>query len=113
MSSRQVQDLIQEKYCGVGPSFRTIQRYAKEGLVNVSPKKMGSSGTISEGTYKLLCEALSSLIPINGMNARSSDNSRKKLMNMLVKTMDIQSSEAGKLLDWLLCDTAEDIHAEK
>jgi len=74
---------------------------------------MGSSGTISEGTYKLLCEALSSLIPINGMNARSGDNSRKKLMTMLVKTMDIETSEAGKLLDRLLRDTAQDIHAEK
>ena len=81
--------------------------------MNVSPKKMGSSGTISEGTYKLLCEGLSSLIPINGMNARYGDNSRKKLMTMLVKTMDIESSEAGKLLYRLLRDTAQDIHAEK
>ncbi len=113
MSLRQVQDHIIKKYCGVGPSFTTIHQYAKEGLVNVSPKKMGTSGNLSEGTYKLLCEALSSLIPINGMNARSGDNSRKKLTTILVKTMDIETSEAGKLLDRLLRDTAQDIHAEK
>ena len=64
MSSRQVQCLIQEKYGDVGPRFWTIQRYATEGLVNVSPKKMEPSGTISEGTYKLLCEAFSSHISI-------------------------------------------------
>jgi hypothetical protein len=78
ISLRQVHDHIKKKYCGVGPSFTTIHRYAKEGLVNVSPKKMGTSGNLSEWTYRLLCEALSSLIPINGMNARSGDNSRKK-----------------------------------
>ena len=32
---------------------------------------------------------------------------------MLVKTMDMESPEAGKLLDRLLCDTAQDIHVEK
>ncbi len=32
---------------------------------------------------------------------------------MLVKTMDMESREAGKLLDWLLPDTAQDIHVEK
>ena len=41
MSSRQVQYLIQEKYGGVGPSFWTIQQYAKEGLVNVFPQEDG------------------------------------------------------------------------
>ena len=81
--------------------------------MNVSPKKMGQSGILSEGTYRLLCEALSSLIPINGMNARSGDNVRKKITTMLVKTMDMDSIEAGKLLDRLIRDTAQDIHAEK
>jgi hypothetical protein len=105
MSSRQVQDHIQKKY-GVGPSFRAIQRYAEEGLVKVSPKKMGPSGILLEGTYKLLCVALSSLITIHGKNARAGNNLRKKMITVLVKTMDMESREAGKLLDRLLRDTA-------
>ncbi len=81
--------------------------------MNVSPKIKGPSGILSEGTYKLLCVALSSLILIHGMNACAGDNSRKKIITMLVKTMDMESREAEKLLDRLLRDTAQDIHGEK
>jgi hypothetical protein len=35
------------------------------------------------------------------------------MITMLVKTMNMKSHEAGKLLDWLRCDTAQDVHAEK
>ena len=63
MSLRHVEAVIRKKY-GVGPSRTTIVAYAKEGLVNVSPKKMGPAENVSEHTYALLCMAFSSMIPI-------------------------------------------------
>jgi hypothetical protein len=74
MSLRQVQDHIAKKY-SVTVHYSTISCYANEGLLNASPKKTGPVGTFAKSTYKLLCDALSSFIPINQMNARAGDNS--------------------------------------
>ena len=107
MSLRQVQDHIAKKN-SVTVHYSTISRYANEGLLNASPKKMGPAGTFAKSTYKLLCDALSSFIPINQMTARAGDNSRIKLIDMLVKTLSISSTKASTLLTRLLRDTAED-----
>ncbi len=104
---RQVQDHIANKY-SVTVHYPTISRYANEGLLNASPKKMGPAGNFAKSTYKLLCDALSSFIPINQMNARAGNNSRVKLIDALVKTLSISSTEASTLLTRLLRDTAED-----
>jgi len=64
MSIRQVHDVIASKY-ETCPSISTISRYAVNGLVNVSPMKMGPEGHVSARAYKNLCRAYSSLIPIN------------------------------------------------
>jgi hypothetical protein len=74
MSLRQVQDHIAKKY-SVTVHYSTISRYANEGLLNALPKKMGPAGKFAKSTYKLLCDALSSFIPINQMNACAGDNS--------------------------------------
>ena len=68
MSIRQVHDVIASKY-ETCPSISTISRYVVNGLVDVSPMKMGPEGHVSAQTYKNLCQAYSSLIPINQMNA--------------------------------------------
>jgi hypothetical protein len=75
MSLRQVQDEIAKKY-SITVNYSPISRYANAGLLNVSPKKKGPAGTFAQSTYKLLCDALSSFIPINQMNARAGDNSQ-------------------------------------
>ena len=109
LSLRQVQEKIMKK-CSVSIHYSTICHYANEGLVGVSPKKMGPPGHISKANYKLL----SSFIPMIRMNARAGNNIRTKLIVTLVKTMGITSSEASKLLFRLLCDTAkETMNAEK
>jgi transposase-like protein len=107
MSLRQVQDHIAKEY-SVTVHYSTISRYANEGLLNALPKKMGPAGKFAKSTYKLLCDALSSFIPINQMNACAGDNSRIKLIHTLVKTLSISSTEASTLLTRLLHDTAED-----
>ena len=112
MSIRQVHDVITSKF-ETCPSIATISRYIVHGLVNISPIKMGPEGHISAQAYKNLCQAYSSLIPINQMNACAGDNSRKKLIPMLMKAFDIGMIEATGLLNCVVRDTAIDINAVK
>ncbi len=90
-----------------------ISRYVKLGLVDASPMKMGPVGHIDAISYKLLCQAYTSLIPINQMNACAGDNSRKKMIPMLAKTFNIGTLEATNLIDHVVQDTSTDIHASK
>jgi hypothetical protein len=60
MSIRQVQVVITSKY-DICPSAATISRYATNGLIDASPKKMGPAGHISALAYKFLCRAYASL----------------------------------------------------
>ena len=85
MSIRQVHNVITSKY-ETCPSIATTSRYVVHGLVNVSPMKMGPKGHVLAQAYKNLCQAYSSLVLINQMNACAGDNSRKKLISMLMKT---------------------------
>ena len=64
MSVRKVLSVILAKF-EVCPSRSTIARYAKHGLVNASPMKMGPTGLLLTMAYKFLCQAYLSLIPIN------------------------------------------------
>jgi hypothetical protein len=73
MSVRKVMSVILAKF-EVCPSRATIARYAKHGLVNASPMKMGPIGVLPAMAYKFLCQACKSLIPINLMNACAGDN---------------------------------------
>ena len=63
---------------------------------------------LAKSTYKLLCNALSSFIPINQMNACAGDNTRFNLIATLVKMLSISSTEADTLLKRMLPNTAED-----
>ena len=56
MSVRKVLFVILAKF-EVCPSRSTIARYAKHGLVNASPMKMGPAGLFSTMAYKFLCQA--------------------------------------------------------
>jgi hypothetical protein len=69
LSLRQVQAKMKKKYL-VDIHYSTISRYANEGLVGASPKKLGPPGHLSKGNYKLLCAALSSFIPVVSIGRR-------------------------------------------
>ena len=112
MSIRQVHDFITSRY-ETCPAIATISRYVNKGLVDVSPMKMGSEGNISARAYENLCQAYSSLVPINQMNACAGENSRKKLIPMLMQTFNVGTIEATGLLNCVVRDTATDINAEK
>ena len=88
MSLRQVRAVITSKY-EESLSAALICRYAKQGLVNTSPMKMGPAGHISTMAYKLVCQAYSSLVPINQMNACTGNNSRTMLIPMIAETLNI------------------------
>jgi hypothetical protein len=105
MSIRKVLSVILAKF-EVCPSRATIARYAKLGLVNASPMKMGPAGLLPAMAYKFLCQAYLSLIPINQMNACAGDNSRKEMIPMLTKTFNIGTIEATGLLNHVVCDLA-------
>ena len=112
LSLRQVRAVILEKY-DVCPSASSICRYSNEGLVNASPKKMGPVGRLSALTYKFLCNAYSSLVPINQMNALAGNNTRKNMIPILAQTFNIQTLDATELLNRVIRDTAIDINAVK
>jgi hypothetical protein len=75
--------------------------------------KMGPEGHVSAQVYKNLCQAYSSRVPINQMNACAGDNSRKKLIPMLMKTFHIGSIKATGLFNCVVCNTAIGINAGK
>ncbi len=56
MSIRLVYDAITAKY-GTCPSITMISCYAKQGLINTSPMKMGPVGRIPAVACKFLCQA--------------------------------------------------------
>ena len=68
MSARQVHAAITAQY-EMCLSISTITLYTNQGLIDASPKKMGPVGSISATAYKFLCQAYSSIVPINQMNA--------------------------------------------
>jgi hypothetical protein len=98
MSLRQVHAFILEKY-GVCLSKTTIGRYSNEGLVNASPKKMGPIGRLSVLTYKVLCSAYASFVPINQMNALAGNNTHKNMIPIIAQTFNIRTLDATELLN--------------
>ena len=112
MSIRKVLSVILAKF-EVCPSRATIARYAKLGLVNASPMKMGPAGLLPAMAYTFLCQAYLSLIPINQMNVCTGDNSRKEMIPMLAKTFNVGTLDATGLLNRVVCDKATDIRAVK
>jgi hypothetical protein len=113
MLARQVAKKIEKKYGSVTPHYSTMVRYANEGLVNASPKKMGPVGNISATAYKLLCHACQSFVPINQLNSCTYDNELPKLIPTFMKTFDISSPQAILLLNRVTCDTVSNINANK
>ena len=95
------------------PSASSICRYNNEGLVNASPKKMGPAGRLSALTFKLLCNAYSSLVPINQINALAGNNTRKNMIPILAQTFNIRTPDATALLNRVIRNTAIDINAVK
>ena len=77
--------------------------------------KMGPAGHISMMAYKLICQAYSSLVPINPMtmNACADDNSRKMMIPMIAGTLNIGTVEEAGVLNRVVRDTAIEINAEK
>jgi hypothetical protein len=113
MSIRKVHKHITSKY-ETCPSIATISCYAsKEELVNASPIKMGPAGHISAMTYKFLCQAYKSLVPINQMNACAGNNSRAKMIPIFSKTLNVSTVQAMGILNRVIRDTATDIHADR
>ena len=112
MLVRKVLSVILAKF-EVCPSQATIARFAKHGVVNASPMKMGPAGLLPAMAYKFLCQAYKSIIPINQMNACAGENSRKEMIPMLVKTFNIGTIEATGLLNCIVHNMSTDINAVK
>ena len=74
---------------------------------------MGPIGCLSALMFKTLCNAYSSLVPINQMNALAGNNTRKNMMQMLARMFNIRTLDAKELLNCVIRNTAMDINAEK
>ena len=112
LSIRQVRDVIMERF-GLSPSIATISRYNTQGLIDASPKKMGPIGRLTALTFKILCSAYSSMVPINQMNSLAGNNTRKKMIPVLAETFSIRTLNATELLNRVIRGTAIDINADK
>ena len=75
-------------------------------------KMLDPCGNLSNEWYKLLYGAISRIILIQQMNACASDNTRRKMLSMLVKVMGVDTCKGGKLLNLLLCNTWQRIHGD-
>ena len=114
MSVRKVEEFIKKKHAGVGPSRATIHRYVVDyGLIGMSPRKHGPEGNIPAMMYTALCMAYGSFLQINQINAMGSNNSRTKLVPILVETMNTSVSSSKELIKWLCCYTAIDVKGNK
>ncbi len=63
--------------------------------------------------YKLVCQAYSSLVPINQMNACAGDNSRKMMIPMIAEMLNTGTVKATGVLNRVVRNTAIEINAEK
>ena len=111
LSSYAISKKVKVEFDGVGPSPRTLQRYANDGIGGTSPLKPGVQSDIPKSLYKSLCIAFESYIRINQLNARDGNLTLNKLANAVNKCM--QHNYRRKLLNRLLISTARDINASK
>ena len=100
MSVRKVEQHITAKHLGFGPSSSTIHHYVDNlGLVGLSPRKPGPEGNIPAlRMYKLLCAAFGSCMRINQINALGGDNSRSKMIPIIVEAMELSVATATMLI---------------
>jgi hypothetical protein len=111
LSSYEVAKRVKVEFGGVGPSARTIQRYANGGLAGLSPLKPGVKSDIPKWAYSALCTAFESYVRINQLNRRDDVLTLKKLAAKINETM--QHNYRSKLLNRVLLSTAKYLDASK
>ena len=75
------------EFDGVGPSARTLQQYANNGIAGVLPLKPGVKSDIPKSLYKSLSVAFESYVRINQLNSRDGELTLNKLANEINKFM--------------------------
>ena len=79
-SAEAISMMVKKHHDGVGPSARSIRRYVNEfSLIDSSPLKRGSPGTIPAWAFESLCVAVESYISINQVNMNGASNKKKNL----------------------------------
>jgi hypothetical protein len=84
---------VKVEFGGAGPSARTIQQYASNGLAGLSPMKPGVKSDIPKWAYSSLCTALESYVRINQLNRRDDVLTLKKLAAKVNETGRLESGE--------------------
>jgi len=113
-SAAEIEEQIKQKYHGVGPSTRIIQKYVKQGLIGTSPLRRGAKGDIEEYIFKTLCTALDSLVTINQINGNGGENTRSKLKAKVNGAVGKDETKLDfKLLDRIFKETAINLLCDK
>ena len=102
---------VKVEFDGVGPTARTLQRYANDGIAGVLPLKPGVKSDIPKSLYKSLSVAFESYVRINQLNSRDGELTLNKRANAINKCM--HRNYRRKLLNPILISTARDINASK
>jgi len=111
LSSYQISKKVKIEFDGIGPSARTLQRYAKMGLAETSPVKPGVKSDIPMCAYNSLCVAFESYVRINQLNRRDDKLTFDKLAAKINECMN--HNYKNKLLNRVLCSTAKNLDASK
>ena len=115
LSSYAISKKVKVEFDGVGPSPRTLQRYANDGIGGTSPLKPGVQSDIPKSLYKSLCIAFESYIRINQLNARDGNlalnkladavNNEQELERLKTEEVDMSETALGKYAERMKQDT--------
>ncbi len=91
-------------------SGRTIMRYVANGMIGVSPLKMGPDGGVPEEHFKLLLLAVETYIRISQINGETSNNTATLLTKRINSTMN-NISKSSHLFQRVMRECAIDFKA--
>ena len=92
----------------------TIQTYVKDGLIDTSPKKMGTKGNLPLPAFNTICTAFHSFVTIHQINGKGGELNRRRLRDRVNRVLGKDSMYLSyKMLDRILAETAVELHSSK
>ena len=114
LSASAISNKVKEQFDGIGPSTRTIQTYVKDGLIDTSPKKMGTKGNLPLPAFNTICTAFHSFVTIHQINGKGGELNRRRLWDRVNRVLGKDGMDISyKMLDRILAETAVELHSSK
>ena len=86
----------------------------KGGLIDTSPKKMGTRGNLPLPAFNTICTAFHSFVTIHQINGKGGELNRRRLRDRVNRVLGKDSINLSyKMLDRILAETAVELHSSK